>query len=105
MPRCFLTHTRLRARELRPARSLYVTSNQHGGQGDFGIAPVAIFKPLLYHFCMSSARFLVWPLSELVFAVLCGEGVGGCGDSEPVASLRQSALALMRHLQPRKLAR
>lgn len=27
--------------------ALYVTSNQHGGQGDFGIAFFAIFKPLL----------------------------------------------------------
>lgn len=87
---CFLTPTRLKARELRPARSLYVTSNQHGGQGDFGIAPVAIFKPLLYIFLHVLCSFLVWALSELVFAVLCGEGVGGYGDSELVASLRQS---------------
>lgn len=81
-----------------PARSQYVTSNQHGGQGDFGIA--------LCDFCTFSLScshvFCPFSHADVARTSLPRRGVPGIDCSEAVASpgLAAARLALMRRPQP-----
>lgn len=54
--------------------SLRVTSNQHGGQGDFGIALVALLTLLSKRVRVSPARSRAWRQCEPDAAVPCGLG-------------------------------
>lgn len=84
-----LLRIHVRSRALRSARSQYVTSNQHGGQGDFGIA--------LWDFCtfiFNCLRvFCSFFNAELARTRMPAQAVSGAGYCEAVAS---SGLAAAR---------